>query len=102
MNILLEKSTRAGISYISDRYSKANKKYLKSYYLEEETKHIIHLDANNSYDYAMPKFFPTSRFKWINPKEVTLNILAIVQKDVLLKLISKIQKNIENYEMIIL
>ena len=31
MFMLFEKGTRGGISYISNRYSKANKKYLKSY-----------------------------------------------------------------------
>ena len=49
--------------------NKANNKYLKSYNPKEESKHIIHLDKNNPYDYAMPKFFPTSEFKWIDPKE---------------------------------
>ena len=31
MYILFEKGTRGGISYISNRYSKAKNKYLKSY-----------------------------------------------------------------------
>ena len=31
MYIFFEKSTRGGISYISNRYSKTNNKYLKSY-----------------------------------------------------------------------
>ena len=41
MYIFFEKSTRGGISYIANRYSKANNKYLKSYGLKQESKHII-------------------------------------------------------------
>ena len=33
----------------------------------------IHLDANNLYGYAMPKFLPTDGFKWIDPNEFDLN-----------------------------
>ena len=55
------------------RYSKANNKYLKSYDPKQESKHIIYLYANNLHSYAMPKFLPTSGFKWIEPKEPDLN-----------------------------
>ena len=41
MYIFFEKRTRGGISYISNRYSKANNKYLKSYDLKQESKHDI-------------------------------------------------------------
>ena len=71
--ILFEKGTRGGISYISDIYSKARNKYLKSYDPKEESKHIINLDAINLYGYAMSKVYPTSKFKWIDPKEFELN-----------------------------
>ena len=67
--ILFEKCTRGQVSYISNRYSKANNKYLKSYHQKQESKHIIYLDANELYGYAMAKFLPTSSFKWIDPKE---------------------------------
>ena len=30
----------------------------------QEPKHAIYLDANNSYVYAMSKFFPAGRLKW--------------------------------------
>ena len=73
MYIFFEKSTRGVISCISYRYSKANNKYLKSYDPKQESKHVIYFDANNLYGYAMPKFLPTSRFKWIDPKEFDLN-----------------------------
>ena len=36
-------------------------------------KHIIYLDVNNLYGYAMSKFLPTSGFKWIHPKGFDLN-----------------------------
>ena len=51
-DILFEKGTRGGISYISNRYRK---------------------DENNLYGYAMSKFVPTNGFKWIDPKELDMN-----------------------------
>ena len=51
MYIFFEKETRGGISQISNRYSKANKKYLKSRDPKQESKHIIYLGANNLYGY---------------------------------------------------
>ena len=64
--IFFEKGTRGGISYMSNRYSKANNQYLKSYDPKQESKHITHLDTKNLYGYAMYKFLPTSGFKWID------------------------------------
>ena len=40
---IFEKSKRGTISYMFDRYSKANNKYLKSYDPKQESKHIIYL-----------------------------------------------------------
>ena len=40
---------------------------------KQESKHIIYLDANNLYDYAMSKSLPTSGLQWINLKELDLN-----------------------------
>ena len=45
MYIFFEKDTRGVISYISNRCSNVNNKYLKSY----ESRHIIYLDVNNLY-----------------------------------------------------
>ena len=73
MHIFFEKGTRGGVFYISIRYSKANKKYLKSYDPKQESKLIIFLNANNLYGFAMSKFLPTNSFKWIDPKEFDLN-----------------------------
>ena len=48
-------------------YSKANKKYLKSYNPKQESKHT-YLDTNNLDSYAIFKFLLTSAFKRIDPK----------------------------------
>ena len=42
MYILIQKGMRGGASYISNRYSKANNKCLKSYDPKQESKHIIY------------------------------------------------------------
>ena len=70
--MFFEKGARGRISYICNRYSKANNKYLKSYDPKQEWKHIF-LEANNLYGYAMSKFLPTSGLKWIDLKEFVLS-----------------------------
>ena len=57
------------VSYISKRYNKASHRYLKSYSPKQELQHI-YLDVNNLHGYAMSKFLVTSKFKWIDPKEL--------------------------------
>ena len=73
MYIFFEKGMRGGISYISNRCSKVNNTYLKSYDRKQESKHIIYLDENNLYGYAMSKYLTISGFKWIDPKEFDLD-----------------------------
>ena len=68
MYLFFEKGMGVGVSYISNRYSKANNNYLKSYDPKQESKHIIYLDSNNLYGYAMSKFLPTNGYKWIDPR----------------------------------
>ena len=63
MYIFLEKGMRSGGSYISNICSKAKNKYLKFYDPKQESKHIIYLDTNYLYGYAVSKFLTTSRFK---------------------------------------
>ena len=45
----IEKGLRGGISYIANRYGKANNKYMKEYNEMAPSKYIMYLDANNPY-----------------------------------------------------
>ena len=53
MYLFFEKGMKGRFSYISERYSKFNSKYLKSYDPKQESKHIIYIDANNLFGYAV-------------------------------------------------
>ena len=101
--IFFEKGMRSRVSDIFNRYIKANNTYLKPYYPKQESKHIIYLDGNNLYGYAMSNFLRASGFKRIDPKEFDLNkYTPIVPKDVFSKLTQNILKSYENYTIIIL
>ena len=56
MFIFFEKGMGGGVSYICNRYSKTNNKYLKSNDPKQKSKHIVYLYANDLYGYAISKF----------------------------------------------
>ena len=82
MYILFEKDMIDGVPCISNRYSKASNKYLKSYDPKQESKYIIYFDANNLYGYAMSKFLPTNGLIWIDRKEFDLNKYSSISSKV--------------------
>ena len=66
----IEKGMRGGISYIANRYGKANNKYMKEYDEKVPSKYIMYLDANNLYGWAMSQYLPTGGFKRLSPKQI--------------------------------
>ena len=66
----IEKGLRGGISYIANRYGKANNKYMKEYDKDKPSKYIMYLDANNLYGWAMSQYLPTGGFKWMTKKQI--------------------------------
>lgn len=66
----IEKGMLGGISYIANRYSKANNKYKKDYNPSQESKYIMYLNANSLYGWEMRQNLPTGGFKWLNEKEI--------------------------------
>ena len=70
MHLFIENNMRGGISMVSNRYSKANNKYLKDYNIDEESTYIVPLDANNLYGWAMSEPQPCSEFEWLNNEQI--------------------------------
>ena len=70
MLLMIEKGIRGGISIISNRYGKANNKYMKDFNKSELSKYLMYVDANNLYGWAMSQKLPVHSFKWLSNKKI--------------------------------
>ena len=77
----IEKGMRGGVSYIANRYGKANNKYMKEYNEDEPSKYLMYLDANNLYGWAMSQYLPNGSFKWLSDEELNKIDLGKYKED---------------------
>jgi hypothetical protein len=81
MYLFVEESIRGGISMTPGRFAKANHKYLDTYDPALPSKHIVYLDANSLYAYAMSQFLPIGDYKWVTSNDAIQDILEYCQSD---------------------
>ena len=77
--LFVEKGLREGISYIANRYAKANSKYMNDYDPEILSTFLSYLDMNNSYGWAMSEYLPSETFKWLKNID-EFNVISINEK----------------------
>ena len=71
MLLMFERCIRGGISMISNRYGKANNKYMKrGFDMNKAIKYLMYLDKNNLYGVGMSMKLPTHGFKWLTSGEM--------------------------------
>jgi len=68
-HLFIEKGLRGGISMVSKRHARANNPLVEGYDPSQPNSHIMYLDANNLYGWAMSQFLPTGGFKWVEDPE---------------------------------
>ena len=71
MVLIVENSTRGGLTQAVRKYGVANNKYLPDYGKTQISSYLQYLDANILYGYAMIKKLPLNGFKWSDPKKYT-------------------------------
>ena len=64
-HLFIEKGMRGGISMVSKRHARANNPAVEGYDPEKPNSHILYLDANNLYGWAMSQPLPTGGFRWV-------------------------------------
>ena len=70
MHLFFEEGIRGGISMITNRYAKANQKYVEGYDPGEKNAYIQYLDANNLYGWAMSQQLPAENFAWLDEDDI--------------------------------
>ena len=63
---MIEEGIRGGICHASQRYAKANNKYMKDYDRKQKSSYIQYLDANDLYGKAMTEKLTVKEFKWLD------------------------------------
>ena len=98
---MVKKGIRGGMCQAIHRYAKANNKYMKNYDKNIELSHLIYLEANNLYGWAMSQKLHVNNFIWVtNLSKFNESFIKNYDETVLLGIFSKQMQSIQKIYLI--
>ena len=70
MFLFIERGVRGGVSQCSNRFLRANNRYMNDYDVTQESKYIMYFDINNLYGTAMTKPLFVGGIRWLTEEEL--------------------------------